>query len=141
MLDTVPYLRLIAAEPEKFYQSEVRECRITGKKEQAVEPDSLRKLFGFFGTALITPNDRRPKDSAFAVQGNRSMHLPRQPNARYLRSRYDFTFENRLNGGLARLPPIGRILFRPGGLIRRERLMSGCGRSQKLPAVPNWQRP
>ena len=81
-----------------------------------VEADPLLDLVALRSGALVVPEDRRPHDPVLRVERHEAVHLPREadPDDRpppELRER-----------GLARAPPVLRVLLGPAGPRRRERV-------------------
>ena len=106
-------LRLVRAQPEQLRGGEAGERAVAGQRDQPVEPDARLDLGALGGRALVVPEDRRAQHALVGVEHDEPVHLPGEADRALRQAR-----EARLRGA----PPVLRVLLRPAGLRRRERV-------------------
>jgi hypothetical protein len=123
-------VRLVAAEPKELGRGEAGEGGVADHlNERGSAAGAAFDLGAFGGGALVVPEQRGPQHLMGAIQEDRAMHLPAQPDAANLVAAQSRRGQGGLDAGDGAAPPILGLLLRPAGM-RMGRRMLGGGRGQ-----------
>jgi hypothetical protein len=138
--NAVPVFGFVFSNPKNFGEGEIRQSRIAGELNQALQTKSACEIAALFFCADVTPNDRGADDAAVFVKKDSAMHLAGEANAGNVFAREIRSLEcvaNRCAGGA---PPVFRMLLGPADLRRGEGLMVFRGRRDNGAAAIDYDR-
>lgn len=136
----VVVLRLVLAQPEDFGGSETGQRRIGYELDQLLASAGLLLDLGALGGGpLVVPENRRADDVLLLVEEDAAVHLAAEADSRHL-VRLDFAgFQDLLDAGNCRIPPVGGILLGPPR-VRVRHAVRRCGRRQDSSVLTHSQR-
>ena len=104
------------ANPKEFGQREIRERRIAGELNQAIEADVALEFLRLSFCALIAPNEGGAYDFVAFIEQHRAVHLTREADGGDGLGRETGRPESLGNSEGGGAPPVARVLLGPAGL-------------------------
>ena len=135
--DPAEVLRFIPLHPQKLRGGESGERDIGGQRRQALFADGVVEVFHLPEGTAVVPQDGRSDHLIRFVQRHQAVHLAASADARHL---FGVKAPQKRRDALPhRLPPVGRLLFRPAGLGEQQRILP-CDGTQHRPLPIHQQQ-
>lgn len=116
-------MRFIFFHPEKLRSGKPGKRNVGRIPGQRLLTDYLVQIFGLFGSAPVIPQNSGPDYLIRRVQRNKAVHLSAKADARHLAS--VTLIQKFIQSVQGHIVPVFRILLRPAGLRKADRIFSG----------------